>query len=185
MRDTFKRAYWDLSSARSRGEYVAFLIRNLPGSFGLSVRRLWYGRRFKTCGTNLNILEGTFILNPQNIECGDNVSIGVCNYIQAGGGLILESDVLLGPFVKIWTQNHNYKQYDVPVHSQGYTYTPVEIGRDVWVGANAFIMPGAKIGAKSIISASSVVGAKIYAEGSILAGYPARKIGERRAGEDT
>lgn len=179
MKNTLKRLYWDIYSSGSRDQYVAYLIRNLPGGFGMAVRRSWYSRRFKKCGRSLNILEGTFILNPQNVECGDDVSIGVCNYIQAGGGVILESDVLLGPYVKIWTQNHNFKDYNSPIHSQGYTYNSVEIGKDVWVGANAFIMPGVRIGAKSIISANSVVGAKVYPQGSILAGYPARKIGER------
>lgn len=183
MRDALQKLYWDISSAGSREQYIAFLIRNLPGGFGMAVRRAWYGRRFRKCGKNLNILEGAFIINPQNVECGDNVSVGVCNYIQAGGGVVLESDVLLGPYVKIWTQNHNYKDYHTPIHSQGYAFSPVEIGNDVWVGANAFIMPGVRIGAKSIVSANSVVGAKVYPEGSILAGYPARKIGERRPDE--
>ncbi len=174
-----KLIYWDLNSGGMRDQYVAFLIRNIPGSFGMMIRRMWYSKRFKKCGTNLNVLEGTHIINPQNIECGDNVSIGVCNYLQAGGGIILESDVMLGPYVKIWTQNHNYRRYDIPVHSQGYTYNPVIIRHDVWIGANAFIMPGTEIGAKSIVSACSVVGAKEYPAGSILAGYPARRIGER------
>lgn len=179
MRDTFKQMYWDLHSRGMCDQYVASLVRYIPGRFGMAVRRAWYRGRFKKCGENLSVFEGSYIINPQNIECGNNVSIGVCNYLQAGGGIILGSDVLLGPYVKIWTQNHNYKDYDTPVHMQGYTYNPVEIGNDVWIGADSFIMPGSSIGAKSIVSACSVVGSKNYPMGSILAGQPARKIGER------
>ncbi len=81
--------------------------------------------------------------------------------------------------MKIWTQNHNYKEYNKPVWSQGYSYRPIRIGCDVWIGANAFIMPGTKLGNKCIILANSVVTSKEYPDGTILAGYPARKIGIR------
>jgi hypothetical protein len=46
------------------------------------------------CGKNLEVCEGTIILNPENIECGDDVSIGGYNYIP-GGKIIFESDFLL------------------------------------------------------------------------------------------
>jgi len=174
-----RQLYWDLRSATTRDQYLAYFIRDIPGTFGIMIRRIWYTKRFKRAGVNLTILAGAYIMNPQNIECGDNVSIGIHNYIQAGGGLFLGSDVMMGPYVKIWTQTHNYADYHTPVHSQGYMYAPVTIGNDVWIAANAFIMPGTVIGNKTIIAASSVVGAKKYPDRIILAGYPARKIGER------
>ena len=180
MIDLLKKFYWDMSYAQYRDTYIAALIRNIPGSFGILLRRKWYSKRFKKVGRNLNILPGTYIINPQNVECGDDVSIGVYNYIQAGGGVKIGSCTLLGPFVKIWTQQHNYKDPNTPIRLQGYNFKPVELGYDVWIAANVFIMPGAKIGNKCIISASTVVGAKTYPDGIILAGYPARKIGERK-----
>lgn len=180
MKEMLRQLYWDLASEGVRYTYVAFVLRDIPGGFGVYLRRQFYKKHFKKAGKNLTVLTGTIILNPQNIECSDNVFIGVNNYIQAGGGLTIQSDALLGPYVKIWTQNHNYKNYDMPVHSQGYSYKPVKIGADVWIGGNVFIMPGAQVGDKCIISANSVVGDKVYSEGTMLAGYPARKIGERR-----
>jgi acetyltransferase-like isoleucine patch superfamily enzyme len=180
MIDIIRYLYWDISSAETRDQYISYIISNIPGRFGIAVRREWYNKRFKKCGNNLEVCDGTIILNPQNIECGYDVTIGRFNYIQAGGGLTLGSDVILGAYVKTWTQNHNYKDYEKPVREQGYTFKPVELGRDVWIGANVFIMPGAKIGAKSIIAGSSVVIAKEYPGGNIFAGNPARKIGERK-----
>lgn len=185
MKAIIKQLYWDLRSPGDRDQYVSYLIRNFPGNVGAMIRRAWFSKRFKRCGKNLNVLPGTYIVNPQCIECGDNVFIGVCNYIQAGGGVVLGSDVLIGPYAKIWTQNHNYKDFLTPVHLQGYSFNPVEIGNDVWIGANVFIMPGTRIGSKSIVSANSVLSAKDYPEGSILAGYPARKIGARRPDGDS
>jgi maltose O-acetyltransferase len=176
-----RQFYWDISSAVTRDQYIVYFISDLPGGLGIAIRRAWYSKRFKECGTNLEVSEGSVILNPQNIECGDDVSIGRFSYIQAGGGIVLGSDVLLGPYVKIWTQNHDYEDYDKSIRAQGYVYKPVELGRDVWVGANTFILPGVMIGAKSIIAGSSVVTPNTYPEGCILAGHPARKIGERKS----
>lgn len=162
---------------------MSSLIRNIPGEFGVVLRGKWYTKRFKRVGHNLRILQGVFILNPEKIECRDNVSFGVCNYIQAGGGFVVESDVMLGPYVRIWTQTHNYRDPEKPIWTQGYSFSPVRIGRDVWIGANAFVMPGADIGERCIVSAGSVVGGKVYPPGIILAGYPARKIGARSNGK--
>lgn len=181
MISLFKKLYWDLAAPGTRYLYVCRALRDIPGGFGIALRRIWYAKKLKRVGKNLVILSGVIILNPEKMECGDNVSIGVNNYIQAGGGLVIGSDTMLGPYVKIWTQTHNYKDYDTPVHSQGYTFEQVEIGRDVWVAANVFVMPGAIIRDKCVVSANSVVGRKAYSEGAIIAGYPARKVGERRA----
>jgi acetyltransferase-like isoleucine patch superfamily enzyme len=49
---------------------------------------------------------------------------------------------------------------------------PVIIGKDVWVGANATILPGVSIGEFSIIAAGSVV-TKDVPSGVLVAGNPA------------
>ena len=179
MRDLIRQFSRDMSSISKRSLYVSCLLRNIPAEVGVFMRRSWYAKRFQKAGKNLRILSGCVILNPGKIVCGDNVSIGMCNFIQAGGELHIGSDVMLGPYVKIWTQNHNFEDGNKPVRTQGYIYKPVTIGDDVWVGADSFIMPGASLGNKCIVSACSVVGGKTYPDGYILAGHPARKIGLR------
>jgi acetyltransferase-like isoleucine patch superfamily enzyme len=52
----------------------------------------------------------------------------------------------------------------------------VEIGDDVWVGANATILKGARIGSGCIVASGAVVLAGSYAERSIIAGNPARVV---------
>ncbi len=174
-----KSLYWDLTQRASLNQIFEYLIRDLPGNFGMAVRRGYYKNKFGNDGEGLNILPGAYIINPQNVECGKYVSIGVRNFFQAGGGVVLGDNVMMGPHAKIWTQTHNFERTDIPIKRQGYNYQKVTIGDDVWIGANAFIMPGTEIGSHSIVSACSVVGAKKYPEGIILAGNPARKIGER------
>ncbi|HPW68745.1 MAG TPA: acyltransferase [Deltaproteobacteria bacterium] len=177
--EIFKYLYWDMASPLSRDQYIAALLRNIPGDFGIVLRRKWYTGRFSKAGKGLSIHPGTVVLNPGCIECGDCVNIGLFNYIQGGGGIIMGSNVLLGPYTRIWTQNHNYKNPDIPVRAQGYTFRPVIMGDDVWIGANVFVMPGVVLGSRCVVSANSVVGRKEYPPGMILAGYPARKIGAR------
>ena len=56
---------------------------------------------------------------------------------------------------------------------------PLEIGHDVWIGANAIVLPGvSRIGDGAIIGAGSVV-TKDVAPYEIVAGNPARPIRKR------
>lgn len=52
------------------------------------------------------------------------------------------------------------------------------VGNDVWIGQNAVILPGVRIGDGAIIGASSVVGGDV-APYTIVAGNPARVIRKR------
>lgn len=56
-------------------------------------------------------------------------------------------------------------------------YAPINIGNDVFVGANTIILPGVSIGDNVVIGAGSVV-TKDVASGTVIAGNPARPICE-------
>ena len=59
------------------------------------------------------------------------------------------------------------------------TRTKIEIGNDVWIGANALILPNVKkIGNGAVIGAGSVVTKNVESY-TIVAGNPARKIRDR------
>lgn len=171
---------WDLQFKKGRFHYFFFFFRNLPGQFGMEVRSQFLRRYLHSVGPDLKVHEGVRIRNVDRLVCGDNVVFGVNNFLQAAGWIILGNHVLLGPDVKIWSSNHFYKDPEIPVIKQGYEEKKVIIGNNVWIGANCFIMPGAEIGDGCIVSAGSVVGRKVIPPYSILAGNPARKIGNRK-----
>ena len=52
---------------------------------------------------------------------------------------------------------------------------PIHIGRDVWIGANAVILPGITIGDGAVIAAGAVV-TKDVPENTVAGGVPARVI---------
>ena len=55
---------------------------------------------------------------------------------------------------------------------------PITIGKNAFIGARAMILPGVCIGDQAIVGAMSVV-AKDVPDHQIVAGNPAKKIGER------
>ncbi len=63
-----------------------------------------------------------------------------------------------------------------------YALSDASIGRDVWIGANAVILPGVTIGDGAVIAAGAVV-TKDVPENTVAGGVPARVI--KTIGVDT
>lgn len=169
----------DFTKSNGWSAWLEALVRNVPGELGFVLRRWVMGRRFASAGEGLAIYPGARIQGPHLLSVGRNCRIGLDNVLQANGGLEMGDDVILGPGVKIWSVNHAFARRDVSIWDQGYEHKKVVIGSGVWIGANAFVMPGANIGAHVIVSAGSVVSGKDVEPYSILAGNPARRIGSR------
>ena len=88
-------------------------------------------------------------------------------------------DVMMGPFVVIIGDSHQFSDRNIPMRLQGIKqYPPVQIADDVWIGARVMILPGLKIGKGAIIGAGAVV-TKDVPPYAIFAGNPARMIGSR------
>jgi len=110
------------------------------------------------------------------ISIGDHSELGTRCLIQAG--VVIGSDVIMGPDVKIYTRNHRFDSLDTPIRNQGKHSASTQIGNDVWIGANVVILPGVSIGDHSVIAASAVV-TRDVSSGSVVAGNPARFVKSR------
>lgn len=154
-----------------------FFARHLPSSsaaysFGARKIRAFLCRRiFKSAGKNLDIEHGAFFGSGAEIEIGDNSGIGL--NCRVNGPLKIGRDVMMGPDVMIFTQNHANDRLDIPMNLQTAPKEPVEIGDDVWIAARVIILPGVKIGSGSIIGAGAVV-TKDVPEYAVVGGNPAR-----------
>lgn len=76
--------------------------------------------------------------------------------------------------VVIVDHDHRLGKNDV---EDGLESTPVHIGKNVWIGANAVILRGVSIGDGAIIAAGAVVNHDIPAY-EVWGGIPAKKIRE-------
>ena len=116
--------------------------------------------------------------NNAVLEMKEKCFIGPYNIFNAGEDLILGSYTISGGFVHIQSSNHGIAK-DQKIWLQQHTYGKINIGEDVWLGANCTILKGISIGNGAIIAAKAVVTKDVKAY-SIVAGIPAKEIGERQ-----
>ncbi len=116
--------------------------------------------KLKLSGKNLRI--GNNCRFSSNIAVGKNVFIGSNCIFQSNHGKIkIGNNVMFGPGVHIHGGDHvfnydkNHKRYEIPKANDEDGL--VEIEDDVWVGANAIILKGVKIGKGAIIGAGTIV----------------------------
>src|SRR5580692_6095579 len=87
---------------------------------------------------------------------------------------------MFGPAVQILTPMH---PLNAELRRKQEYGKPIEIGSDVWVGGGALILPGVRIGSRSVIGAGSVVTRDIP-DGVFAAGNPCRVIRELADNEE-
>lgn len=140
---------------------------------------LWYIRKLYLilCGSKIRhrsqIDLNCTILEPKNLTIGNFVHINRKCLLDARGGLQIGNNVSISQQVSIVTGSHD-------LNSPDFTYIkePIFIDEYVWIGINSTILGGVKIGKGAVICAGSVV-TKDVEEYSIVAGIPAKKIGNR------
>lgn len=138
-------------------------------------------RRSLTLGPGAAISPNAAFANPERILAGRNLSLGARCHLWAGpskGRIVIGDDVLFGPEVMVTAAGYRFDD-GAPVTSQAMDEADVTIGDDVWLGARAIVLPGARIGAGAIVAAGAVVRGEIPPF-TIAAGVPAKPVGTRR-----
>jgi maltose O-acetyltransferase len=151
----------------------------LPLRIGIRARQKVLPYLVGSFGENNQLQPGLRISTPQKLFIGSNCQFNERVTITAGGTVRIGNWVGIGPSAKIWSANHKYSDPDVPYMIQGWDLKEVVVEDDVWIGANAFIMPGVHIGKGAVISAGSVI-LKSVPSYAIVAGNPGRVIGWRK-----
>mgnify|MGYP003588891008 CR=1 FL=1 len=104
---------------------------------------------------------------------GDYSRIGINNTLI--GPANIGNHVNLAQNVTITGLNHNFRDVTKRIDEQGVSTNLVTIEDDVWIGANAVVLAGVKIGQHAVIGAGSVVSHDIPSY-SICVGSPAKVI---------
>lgn len=137
------------------GERRTALLRDLLGFVGeeVTVRPPFH------CdyGTNIRLGRGVFV----NFGC---IFLDVAG-IEVGEGC------QIGPAVQVLTADH---PRDPRLRREGFeSGRPVRIGRNVWIGGGAIILPGVTVADDAIVGAGSVV-TRDVPKGATVVGSPAR-----------
>lgn len=174
-----RRTFWYLF-------YYGF-ARHLPtsyryqplGRFSKLCRAMACKRLFRICGQRVNVEHGANFYTGWEVEIGDDSSLGVDCMVPFD--LKVGKDVMMGPYVVVIGENHQFDNCELPMRLQGtIKAAPVHIGDDVWIGARAIILPGVTIGKGAIIGAGAVV-TKDIPPYAICAGVPAQVLKYRNA----
>lgn len=135
-------------------------------------------RKFRSFGEDSSLRPNCYAVRTDCIDIGERVVIRPQTILMANdfASIRIGSDVLIGSGAHFYAANHCFDRRDQLIADQGHSATgDLVIEDDVWIGANALIMPGVRIGKHSVIAAGSVV-TKSVEPNTLYAGVPARKI---------
>ena len=132
-------------------------------------------RRF-SLGKN-SVIESFSCINNAvgDVLIGDYTRIGMHNTVI--GPVTIGNHVNLAQGITITALNHNFTDKEKRIDEQGISTSAVNIGDDIWIGANAVILPGVTIGHHAVIAAGAVVNKDVPAH-TLVAGVPAKVIKE-------
>jgi acetyltransferase-like isoleucine patch superfamily enzyme len=151
-----------------------FLFNNVVGKWPSYSLRAAYARGI----LGLKIGPGAALhmhcfITGRRISVGERTVINRGCYLDGRGGLTLGSDVSVSPDCYLLSLTHDPRDPGFAAQAR-----PVSIGDRAWIGARALILPGVTVGEGAIVGAGAVVTRDVEPF-AIVAGNPARKVGER------
>ena len=146
-----------------------FKGHNRKVSLGDLIWDRWETAEFYGFGKGTSCYDNTLIIG--DVSIGDNTWIGPNVILDGSGGLIIGSNVSISAGVQIYT--HDNIDQSTSLGVTDIVHAPTTIGNGVYIGPNAVIQKGCKIGDYAIIGALSFVNTDIP-EGAKVIGIPAR-----------
>lgn len=139
----------------------------------------WSWRRAYLRAVGMKVGQGSFVMKRNYIINANLITIGRHSHVNTQcildgrGGLTLGNSVSVSHRVNLMTGSHD-------AHSANFQgiFKPIVIDDYAWIGVGATVLQGVTIGRGAVVCAGAVVTRDVepYA---IVAGVPARRIGER------
>ena len=114
----------------------------------------------------------------EGLVIGNHSNIGPYSYIGCSGKITIGNNVMMGPRVSIYAENHVFDNPNLTIKEQGVQKLAVVIEDDCWIASNAVITAGVTIGKGSVVAAGAVVTESV-APYSVVGGVPAKLIKTR------
>lgn len=128
-------------------------------------------------GDQCMLAANSFLHGP--IVIGNEVAINHgCSLDGGKAGISIGNRTRIANNVTIYAFNHGMAP-NLPIYQQAVTSQGVTIGEDVWIGAQVGIVDGVTVGSHAVIGMGAIVTHDV-AEYAIVAGNPAKIIGDRR-----
>jgi maltose O-acetyltransferase len=165
---------WDPELMEARRQ-ARQLLREINAGFGGDAGTLegLFLKLFGSMGGNTAIEPPFYCDYGKNIHLGSDVFFNFNCTILDPAKVTIGDRCLFGPGVQIYTATH---PLDSVVRAAGLEGArEIAIGSDVWVGGGTIILPGVRIGSRSVIGAGSVV-TKDVPEGVLAAGNPCKVL---------
>ena len=157
--------------------YIRFIDINIGRIPSHTIRDMIYRHIFMVDMEERAIIYyGAEIRCHSRLKIGKGSIIGDKSILDARNGICIGDNVNLSSNVSIYTEQHDHR--DPYFRSTSYSSFGVRIGNRVWIGPNVVILHSVTIGEGAVIAAGAVV-TKDVEPFAIVAGIPAKKIGER------
>ncbi len=176
----------DISSNRkaskwSRKELLGRAVWETIGAtlFSFSPRPMWGYRRFvlrlfgAQIGADVHIYPTVKISVPWNIRIDQQAAVGDGAILYSLGMIHIGARATISQYAHICAGSHDYGSAAFDLLK-----TPITIGEEAWICADAFIGPGVSVGRGAIVGARAVVMRSVPAS-AVLVGNPARIIKSR------
>lgn len=140
-------------------------------------RRFLVLNQVKSAGKNFVCDNQVSVYGGEHITIGNNVTLNKGVILQSCEGAKIEigDNVTISYNALVITGNLNYDPSSATTE-RGHKSYPITIGNNVWIGANACILPGVTVCNNVVIAAGAVVTKSITEEFAIYGGTPAKKL---------
>jgi acetyltransferase-like isoleucine patch superfamily enzyme len=136
--------------------------------------------KFSHIGDEIILDSDIYISKPENISIGDGTYIGQGVTLNAADEISFGENCGIASGSYFMTWNHVIDQKVVELRSTGKESAPISVGDGAWVGYNAIILPGVKIGTGAVVGAGAVVTGDVP-DWTVVVGVPASPIAVRSA----
>jgi len=127
-------------------------------------------------GADVQVRDGAELKSRGELVVGAYSSIGRNVSIHCHERIEIADHVGLAEGVKVMDSDHTHDGSDTHFQRQSVVSTPVLVRSNVFVGTNALILRGSRVGRNGVIATGAVLTGGDYPERHLLAGVPAQPL---------